>query len=255
MFLTFILGVLTATPWPMLALMVFLVPVVGATVATFSWTFGTNQELRRARRQIAQLAVSEERLRFARDLHDLLGHSLALITLKSELAGQLIPEDPERAQREVQDIEIAARTALREVREAVGGYRQSTLGSELQRAHELLAAAGIEGTIKNEVDALSARTEGVLTWVVREGVTNVIRHSRAKHCIVSLNQRSDEIFLTITDDGQGRRAGENVSSIQRDSSGNGLRGIMERVAALDGRYEAGPAEECAFRLAVTLPLQ
>ncbi len=255
MLLVLLLGMVIATPWSTLAQMLFLVPVVGATVATFSWTFLINQELRRARRQIAQLAVSEERLRFARDLHDLLGHSLSLITLKSELAGQLIPEDPEQAQREVRDIEMAARTALREVREAVGGYRQSTLSSELQRAHKLLTAAGIHGIIKNDVSVLPARIETALTWVVREGITNVIRHSRAKHCIISLTQRPDEIFLSITDDGQGSRSGESEASVQRDSSGNGLRGIMERVAALEGQYEAGPAEECGFRLAVTLPLQ
>jgi two-component system, NarL family, sensor histidine kinase DesK len=251
MLLVLLLGVLTATPWPMLLLMIFLVPAVGATVSAFSRTIWTNRELRLARRQIAHLAISEERLRFARDLHDLLGHTLSLITLKSELAGQLIPEDPEQAQREVWDIETAARTALREVREAVVGYRQSTLVSELQRAHELLTAAGIQDIVQNDTGVLPVPIEALLTWVVREGVTNVMRHSRAKHCIISLAQPPGEISLTIIDDGQGCTSGERL----KDSPGNGLRGIIERVAALHGHYEAEPAAECGFRLAVSLPLQ
>jgi two-component system sensor histidine kinase DesK len=256
MLLVLLLGVLIATPWPTLLLMLFLIPAVGSTVAAFSRTIWTNRELRLARRQIAHLAISEERLRFARDLHDLLGHTLSLITLKSELAGQLIPEDPEQAQREVRDIETAARTALREVREAVVGYRQSsTLTSELQRAHELLTAAGIQGTVQNDTGLLPVPIETLLTWVVREGITNVMRHSRAKHCIISLAERSGEIFLTITDDGLGSKSGESEPSMHKDSRGNGLRGIIERVATLNGRYEAGPAEEHGFKLAVSLPLQ
>ncbi len=255
MLLVLLLGILISTPWSGMLLTLFLVPAVGATVAAFSRTIWINRELRQARRQIAHLAISEERLRFARDLHDLLGHTLSLIALKSELAGQLIPEDPQQAQREVQDIETAARTALREVREAVIGYRQSTLASELQRAHELLTAAGIQDIVQNDTGVLPVPIETLLTWVVREGVTNVMRHSRAKHCIISLAQRPGEIFLTITDDGQGSKSGESEPSLHKDSPGNGLRGIIERVAALNGRYEAGPAEECGFRLAVSLPLQ
>jgi two-component system sensor histidine kinase DesK len=255
MLLVLLLGVISATPWPMLLLMIFLVPAVGSTVAAFSRTIWTNRELRLARRQIAHLAISEERLRFARDLHDLLGHTLSLITIKSELAGQLIPEDPEQAQQEVRDIETAARTALREVREAVVGYRQSTLASELQRAHELLTAVGIQDILQNDTGVLPVPIETLLTWVVREGVTNVMRHSRAKHCIISLAQQPGEISLTITDDGLGSASGESEASRHKHSPGNGLQGIMERVALLNGRYEAGPAEECGFRLAVRLPLQ
>ena len=255
MLLVLLLGTLIATPWSGMLLTLFLVPAVGATVASFSRTIWTNRELRLARQQIAHMAVSEERLRFARDLHDLLGHTLSLITLKSELAGQLIPEDPEQAQREIREIETAARTALREVREAVVGYRQSTLVSELQRAHELLTAAGIQDTVQNTTGMLPVPIETLLTWVVREGVTNVMRHSHAKHCIISLAQRSGEIFLTIIDDGQGSKFEESKPSLHRGSPGNGLQGIIERVAALNGRCEAGPAEDGGFRLVVSLPLQ
>lgn len=254
-FLVLLLGVLAAAPWSTIVLMVFLVPAVGATVATFSRAIRTNRELRLARREIARLAVSEERLRFARDLHDLLGHTLSLITLKSELVGQLILEDPGQAQQEVRDIEAAARTALQEVREAVAGYRQSTLASELQRAHELLTAAGIHCTIQDDTGVLPASIEALLTWVVREGVTNVIRHSRARHCVVSLTRQPGEACLTVTDDGQGGSpGGASAIAAHVGLAGNGLRGLAERVAALGGRCEAGPAGERGFRLAVSLPL-
>lgn len=254
MLLVPILGFVTNAPWATVTLLAFLVPAVGAVVATFSRAFRANRELRLARREIARLAVSEERLRFARDLHDLLGHSLSLITLKSELAGQLIQEDPEQAQREVRDIEAAARTALQEVREAVAGYRQTTLASELQRARELLAAAGIRCIVQNDAGALPAPSEALLTWVVREGVTNVMRHSRAKQCVVSLTRPPGEICLTVTDDGQGDSRQASSAALQLGQPGNGLRGMRERVAALGGRCEAGPAGKHGFRLAAVLPL-
>ncbi len=250
-----LVGTLGSLPWDTIALMLFLVPVVGATTAVFSHTIITNRELRLARREIARLAVSEERLRFARDLHDLLGHTLSVITLKSELAGQLIPEDPARARSEVRDIEAAARTALREVREAVAGYRESTLASELERARELLAAAGIQCAIEDDAGVLPAASEALLTWVVREGVTNVIRHSRAKRCVIALTHGPDDVSMTISDDGQGQSLTQWPPSARAGQSGNGLRGIAERVAALGGRCEAGPAGMRGFRLAVVLPWQ
>jgi len=255
--LTLIMGALIADSWPSIALMCFLVLVVGATTATFNRAMRTNRELRLARREIARLAVTEERLRFARDLHDLLGHSLSLITLKSELLGQLIADEPEAALREARDIEAAARTALREVREAVAGYRQTTLANELQRARELLTAAGIESTLPDDVNGLPTAIETLLTWVAREGVTNVIRHSRAKHCVIALTRQPDEVRMTVTDDGRGaapdRYASPDQSPIAHQH-GNGLRGAAERVAALGGRCDAGPTDDQGFRLAVTLPL-
>lgn len=254
MLLDLLLGVLIAAPWETIALMLFLILAVGATTATFSRAYRTNRELRLARREIARLAVSEERLRFARDLHDLLGHSLSLITLKSELAEQLIPEDPEQAQREVRDIEAAARTALQEVREAVAGYRQSTLASELQRAGELLVAAGIRFIVQKDAGALPGPIEMLLTWVVREGVTNVMRHSRAKQCVISLTRQPGEICLTVTDDGQEGKLQMFPLSLPSGQPGNGLRGMRERVETLGGRCEAGPADKQGFQLMVILPL-
>ena len=254
MLLDLLLGMLIAAPWVTMAFMLFLIPAVGATTSMFSRAFRTNRELRLARREIARLAVSEERLRFARDLHDLLGHSLSLITLKSELAEQLIPEDPAQAQQEVRDIESAARAALQEVREAVAGYRQTTLASELQRARELLAAAGIRCIVQNDAGALPPAIEALLPWVVREGVTNVMRHSRAKQCVICLAHQSGEICLTVTDDGQGDSRQASSAALQSGQPGNGLRGMRERVAALGGRCEAGSAGKRGFRLAAIVPL-
>lgn len=233
----------------------FIIPAVGVIVHFFGQAVRVNQELRLARREIARLAVSEERLRFARDLHDLLGHTLSLIALKSELAGQLIAEDPTRAQREVGEVEAAARTALQEVREAVAGYREATLRGELEHAHELLAAAGIECVVRDEAGALPPPIETLLGWVLREGITNMIRHSRARHCLVALTRSDGGVRMSLTDDGRGSAHASPASDISgAPSHGNGLRGIAERVAAHDGRCEFGAADDQGFRLTVTVPL-
>jgi two-component system sensor histidine kinase DesK len=211
-----------------------------------------SQELRAAREEMAAAAaVAEERLRIARDLHDLLGHSLSLIALKSELAGRLVLQAPERAASEIHDIEGAARTALAEVREAIADYRQSTLASELAGARELLTAAGIayrfEGETGTRLD-LPAPIEAALAWTVREGVTNVIRHSRASYCLIRLTRTLVEIGVEIEDDGVGAPTADSAGM-----GGSGLSGLSERVAALGGRYEAGPRAQGGFRLAVLLP--
>lgn len=136
----------------------------------------------------------------------------------------------------------------------MAGYRQTTLANELQRARELLAAAGIRCIVQNDAGALPPPIETVLTWVVREGITNVIRHSRAKQCVISLTRQPGEICLTITDDGQGDKLQVSPLWLQSGRSGNGLRGMCERVEALGGRCEAGPADKQGFRLEVILPL-
>jgi two-component system sensor histidine kinase DesK len=165
---------------------------IGLWATAFVRQVAAVSELRSAREELARLAVSEERLRFARDLHDLLGHSLSLITLKSELAGRLLPATPEKAAAEVHDIEGVARQALREVREAVAGYRHPTLDEELAAAREMLEAAGITCRIDNEAGVLPNAVDAVLAWAVREGTTNVIRHSRAKHCRIVLARDDEE---------------------------------------------------------------
>jgi two-component system sensor histidine kinase DesK len=174
-------------------------------------------------------------------------HSLSLITLKSELAGKLLPNEPEKAKAEVSDIEEVARQALREVREAVAGYWSPSLEEELAGASEMLGAAGIDCLIENEAGVLPKEIDGVLAWVVREGATNVIRHSRAKGCRIVLARDEGEVYAEITDDGRGKAKGE--------TSGSGLSGLAERVASFDDvGFEAGPLPGGGLRLRVNLPL-
>jgi two-component system sensor histidine kinase DesK len=229
------------------------VAIPGFVVIAFIRSMAMSQELRAAREQMAaSMAVAEERLRIARDLHDLLGHSLSLIALKSELAGRLALQSPERAASEIRDIENAARTALAEVREAIADYRQSTLGSEVASARRLLAAAGIDYRYEGADDArldLPPPVEASLAWTVREGVTNVIRHSHARHCVIRLTRSPTEIAVEIEDDGVGAEASDAAGA-----SGSGLRGLAQRVAALGGRYEAGPQAGGGFHLTVHEPL-
>jgi len=203
-----------------------------------------NQQLSQAREQIARLAVGEERLRFARDLHDLLGHSLSVIALKSELAGRLIKSTPGLAAHEIEDIEKVARDALREVREAVTGYRQPTLAAELAGAHEALTAAGIEYRIDQDHVPLPPAVEAVLAWTVREGVTNVMRHSQARRCAIRIVQKDGQAAVEVIDDGRGGVP----------EAGSGLRGLEERVRERGGTLTAEPLPHEGFRLRVTLPL-
>src|SRR5438552_1573685 len=162
-----------------------------------------NQQLSQAREQIARLAVGEERLRFARDLHDLLGHSLSVIALKSELAGRLMKTTPGLAAHEVEDIENVARHALPEVREAVHGYRQPPWSAELAGAREALTAAGMEFRAEQDHAGLPPVVEAVMAWAVREGVTNVMRHSQAKRCSVRISANDGHATVEVVDNGRG----------------------------------------------------
>ena len=203
-----------------------------------------NQQLSQAREQIARLAVGEERLRFARDLHDLLGHSLSVIALKSELAGRLIKTTPGLAANEVEDIEQVARDALREVRDAVAGYRQPSLSAELAGAREALTAAGIELRAEGEHMPLPPAVEAVLAWALREGVTNVMRHSQAKRCNIRIFKKDGSAAVEVVDDGRGGTP----------EPGSGLHGLRERVLERGGTLTAETLPHEGFRLRVTVPL-
>src|SRR5215210_1542038 len=240
--ITFGLGIVSGMAWLALP-----TAAIGLWATAFVRQVAAVAELRSAREELARMAVSEERLRFARDLHDLLGHSLSLITLKSELAGRLLPNEPEQAEAEVHDIEEVARQALGEVREAVAGYRQPTLEEELAGAAEMLAAAGIACRIENEAGVLPNAFDAVLAWAVREGTTNVIRHSRAKHCRILLAREDQEVYAEITDDGEGSRKSAEMAS------GSGLSGLSERVATLAGHVETASPPDGGYRLRVSLP--
>ena len=218
--------------------------LVGLTAVAGQLLIKANRQLSLAREQIARLAVGEERLRFARDLHDLLGHSLSVIALKSELAGRLIKTAPGLAAHEVEDIENVAREALRDVREAVAGYRQPTLAAELAGAHEALTAAGIEDHVDEDHVPLPPAVEAVLAWTVREGVTNVMRHSQAKRCAIRITNRDGHATVEVVDDGRGGTP----------EAGSGLHGLQERVLERGGTLTAEPLPHEGFRLRVTLPL-
>jgi two-component system sensor histidine kinase DesK len=208
-----------------------------------------NRELHAARAELARLAVADERARFARDLHDLLGHSLSVIALKAELAGRLMREKPAEAAGHVSEIEQVARGALTEVREAVSGYRQPTLDDEIAGAKMALSAAGIEARIERPAVTFDPAIEAVLAWTVREGATNVIRHSGAGHCSVKVTAGLGEAGVEVVDDGPGCE-----DAIANGHDGHGLEGLRERVARLQGQIEAGVAATGGYRLAVRVPV-
>jgi two-component system, NarL family, sensor histidine kinase DesK len=200
-----------------------------------------NAELREARAELAEMAVAEERLRFARDLHDLLGHDLSLIALKAELAGKLLPARVEQAATEVEEIRELTRSALGQVREAVDGYRRPSLPTELAGAKVALEAAGIEVRVEGPDVPLDPDVESVLAWAVREGATNAIRHSGARHAAITVRDG----MLEIADDGRG--------APQADPGGNGLTGLRERAQTVGGTVEAGAGPDGGFRLRVRVP--
>lgn len=201
-------------------------------------------ELNRTREELARIAVSEERLRFSRDLHDLLGHTLSVMVVKAEVVRRLIPRDPELAAEHARDIETIGREGLVEVRQAVNGYRNPTLAAELTRARDALSAAGISVEVIEAGRPIPPDIDALLGWIVREGATNVIRHSGAGRCTIAVRVDSGVIRLDLTDDGHGTDPGPD---------GGGLRGLRERVAAAGGSLEAGrlPA---GFGIAVDLPV-
>jgi two-component system sensor histidine kinase DesK len=223
-----------------------LVFLIGLGMVSIRQMVSTIVELHTAREEMARLAVGEERLRFARDLHDLLGHSLSAIVLKSEVARGLLEHDPAQAGAAVEDIERVAREALRDVREAVAGYRKTNLAGELAGAREMLESAGISVRWNEDAGELPEEADTVLAWAVREGATNVLRHSRAREWLIKLERRNGSALLEMVDDGPGHTT---VAEL-----GNGLRGLGERVAAVGGEMKAQPVEGHGFRLAVRVPV-
>jgi len=186
-----------------------------------------NARLRLAHDEIEHLAKVAERERIARDLHDLLGHTLSVIILKSELASKLADRDIDRARTEIRDVERISRDALAQVRNAVGGFRSRGLQAEIDSARETLTAANVTLDVALEPLAMTATHEAVFALAIREGVTNVIRHAKAKHCTIRLRAADNEHVLTIADDGHGTAA----------PFGNGLIGMRERVQSLGGRLQ------------------
>ena len=241
-----ILGVARGDHDGAVAATVLTVVSIGTLMVAFGRVVRVNRELRETREELATLAVADERLRIARDLHDLLGHSLSVTALKTELATRLLERDPGRAAGELDEIQAVTREALAEVRGAVQGYRGLALADSLTRARSALTAAGIDCELGDAPSALPADVEAMLAWTVREGTTNVIRHSHARRCEIRISTDRASAALEIDDDGHANGAAS--------PGGSGLDGLRERAQRVRGTLEAGARPEGGFRLRVTVPL-
>jgi two-component system sensor histidine kinase DesK len=216
--------------------------VCAVTFIGLGYISRSNQNLKFAHHEIARLAVIEERARFSRDLHDVLGHSLTVVAVKSDLARRLVAIDPEGAEREMADVEGLARNALADLRLAVSNYRELSLESELLAARTALDAAGIAAQLPDRVEEVEDGLGSAFAWVLREGVTNVIRHSGADSCWISLG--SDH--LTVEDNGRGPSA--TPTEVDLVNGGNGLRGLSERTAAVGAELHFGRGPRGGFEL-------
>ncbi|MEU4282749.1 sensor histidine kinase [Nocardiopsis dassonvillei] len=269
----YVTAALLALPWlavpfygfetqfqPLLYLLVWLVMVfsglmfAGASLSMI-WLWDISREAVAGQRARAQLAVSEERLRFARDMHDLLGHSLSALAVKAQLAGRLVERDPERAGAEMAEVQVLARQALQQVRSAVSGYREVDLAGETEAVRAVLDAGGTRAVATGlEGLDLPPRTAALAAWVVREGGTNVLRHSDANECQISFTLARDSavgprtLVVEVFND-RARGGGQDGRE-----SGNGLAGLSERVAMGGGTLSAARTPEGGFLLRAVLPL-
>jgi two-component system sensor histidine kinase DesK len=240
--------------------LVVLLPVllIGIAMVGFRLQMELMRELSQARETVAKMATNEERLRLARDMHDLTGQSLSMITLKSELAGKRLSRlestpETHAIRAELDDISRVSRQTLHDIREAVSGYRRPTLAIELITARTALEAAGIQLDDDPQLVARSGTfhpdAEAALAWCLREAVTNVIRHSGARNCTVRLLEHRSELSLQVSDDGRGFTG----TPANPHNHGNGLHNMSERLSAKGGRLCLSPAVPSGFRLTATVP--
>ncbi|ATL28918.1 sensor histidine kinase [Streptomyces formicae] len=210
-----------------------------------AWTLSVMWEVDRAREVEARLAVAEERLRFGRDMHDVMGRNLAVIALKSELAVQLARRGRPEAVDQMVEVQRIAQESQREVRELVRGYRDVELGVELIGAQGVLEAAGITCRVTGSAAGLPAPVQSALGWVVREAATNVLRHGDAGNCEITLAVTRERTTLVVENDG--------VPEVSVPGTGSGLAGLRERLAAVDGTLDF-TCEGGRFRLSAEVPL-
>ena len=236
-------GLVTHQPWPAWVSGLFFGSLIGFGVLWQKELEEKNRQLEQAQGEVRALATTAERERIARDLHDLLGHTLTVVAVKAELAQRLCDRDMEAARREMQELAAIARGALTEVRTAVVGMRGASLVSEIARAEQALSAAGVRAHVRNEAAGGDPRREAVITMALREAVTNVIRHAHAHTCTIEVDCTSNgELRLSVSDDGRGGALVE----------GSGLSGMRTRLEAAGGSLavESGAA---GLRLLATLP--
>ncbi|MEQ8145881.1 sensor histidine kinase [Streptomyces sp. OP7] len=220
-----------------------------AATSGFSiWLLKAVYALDEARETRARLAVAEERLRFGRDLHDVMGRNLAVIALKSELAVQLARRERPEAVEQMIEVQRIAQESQREVRDVVRGYRRADLEAELSGARGVLRAAGIDCEVSGETDGLPAEVQSALGWVVREATTNVLRHGDAKKCAVTVRRPEGRVVLTVRNDGAAAPHGP------ARTGGTGLAGLRERLSAVDGTLDAGETGDGDFTLVAEVPL-
>ncbi|MFJ6617492.1 sensor histidine kinase [Kitasatospora sp. NPDC091335] len=223
---------------------------LGASCRSFAWLTSIVWELDAAREAQSRLAVAEERLRFSRDLHDVMGRNLTTIALKSELAVQLARRGRAEAADQMAEVQKIAQESQREVRDVIRGYRTADLHAEAIGARAVLRSADVacEIDLGEHADELPARVQSVFGWVIREATTNVLRHSEAGHCLIRLRTEDGRAVLELENDG--------VPEIPFPSqgSGTGLRGLRERLAAHDGELTVAPAGAGVFRMLATVPL-
>ncbi|MCY8671668.1 sensor histidine kinase [Bacillus haynesii] len=204
------------------------------------------QKLDEANQQIKELVKREERVRIARDLHDTLGHTLSLLTLKSQLVQRTIDSDPERARKEAREMETTSRAALKQVRELVSDMKTATIAEELIHIQQILRAADITFEYMGDSDFsnISPVTQNIVSMCIREAATNIVKHSRATHCTISISQTDEKISITIKDDG--------VGMDQQTPFGNGLRGMKERLALIDGALDVSTHNGTVLNIAVPI---
>lgn len=233
--------------WPNTFIAIFLVVIIGGGNIYFAEQKRADSKLRAALEENVALAAVAERERIARDLHDVLGHTLSVIVLKAELAGRLVSLDPDRAVAEMADVEQTSRSALAEIREAIGGYRSRGLEAEIDAARRTLDAAGVTLLAESKPDreSLSPQEETALALALREAVTNIVRHARATNCRLHFVSDAGHRRLVVEDDGQ--------QTVARE--GNGLRGMRERIESLGGHFnlECGIMQNHGTRLTIELP--
>ncbi|MEU1436965.1 histidine kinase [Streptomyces sp. NPDC005786] len=217
------------------------------SVRPSAWSLSVMWQAEEARDIQARLAVAEERLRFGRDMHDVLGRNLAVIALKSELAVELAQRGRPEALDQMVEVQRIARASQQEVRDVVRGYREADLTTELAGAQGVLRAAGIECAVTGgDGTGLPGPVQSALGWVVREAATNVLRHGDPGHCMINLAVSAEAVVLNVENDGAPDSAPQ--------GAGSGLAGLRERLGVLDGELAAGPAEEGLFRLTARIPL-
>ncbi|MFI8308909.1 sensor histidine kinase [Streptomyces sp. NPDC085927] len=226
--------------------------LTGLVVHALSRMSSLVQEVQATREELTHMAVMQERLRFARDLHDLLGYSLSAITLKCELTHRLVRQQPERAEEEITEILRTARQALSDVRSVASSHLSMSLLQQLAAAESILRDIDIHTEMRVAVDPPAGSVDTVLATVIREGVTNVLRHSKPQHCVIEAVTESGEIRVTVLNDGADAESPD-VTAGEPDKGGNGLRNLTTRMESLGGRLVSGPRADGWFELTATVP--